>query len=43
MELAIAPQLVGNNGLQALRAAIAAPERYAWRLAHDDWLCNAQG
>lgn len=27
--LAIAPQLVGNNGLDALRAAIAEPERYA--------------
>jgi ATP-dependent DNA ligase len=26
---AIAPQLVGNNGLEAMRAAIAAPERYA--------------
>ena len=29
MGIAIAPQLVGNNGLEALRAAIAAPERYA--------------
>ena len=29
MGLAIAPQLVGNNGLETLRAAIAAPERYA--------------
>jgi hypothetical protein len=29
MGLAIAPQLVGNDGLEAMRAAIASPDRYA--------------
>jgi ATP-dependent DNA ligase len=29
MDLAVTPQLVGNTGLRALRAAIAEPERFA--------------